>query len=838
MAGTLTWERKHKDALVRTHKPAYRIFTTASLVLLLFLSRAGDRAVTPVYADGEDSAAQDAAKATYERARDCVTRAKAALDSAQTRYDRAGAAYDRAKRNHEESTRSYGAVRAEYSSLKDQCDTAKSKMERAKRRYESADRRTQDAAKREYDAAKAEFERVEAQYNDKATEFNNAKRDFENTQGVMDDSSRESARCKDELDTATTEYNDAQTECSHAKVAWEKLNKDVIDLLPKKTRWRYDFNGDKKDDIISFSRGEFYHGKDQGDVFVAISLAPELPYFSSTGWGKPWHEQFCWGNQIPAVGDFDGNDKVDIVCFLRSAVTQGDIVAGFSEANVWVSLSTGEKFASATKWHSGFCIGREIPAVGDFNGDGADDIVCFARNTSKGDGQGNVYVSLSDKNEFLPTSVWHDYFCINDEIPLVGDFNGDGKDDIITFMRDTYTGDAAGDVYVALSTGGAFMAGPSQWHNNFCRSDAIPVVGDYNGDGRDDIACFDDRTDAGGETTLGNVYVALSTGHSFEGPFEWSSFFGGTNEIPAVGDFNGDGCDDVAMFTHDARGETAYSPRGDVKVALSTKSKFGKASKWHEYFCFDDAVPTTLAALFPYYMFPYGEEDGDKQIVCYASNEDDWFMTDVVAFDKEFDLWPCTGPYNGLAVHLQGSHLNNVDSADLAYVGGHGNISYISFADTDKFPAQACWLPYCSWGSWSSQSRRGDLDYIVFQSCSVLSFATDEVGTWRKRWKASPHKKGPFSGLHMACGFLNTHLRSSLYSLADEFAENLEAGYDIRTAWLDATEAEAQWVSGYHSLGVVMYIRPHKNETIHDGLPDLWYHDPKYELDEEHWVEE
>ncbi len=46
---------------------------------------------------------------------------------------------------------------------------------------------------------------------------------------------------------------------------------------------------------------------------------------------------------------------------------------------------------------------------------------------------------------------WHDSFCFQNELPLVGDFNGDGKADIATFTRG-----ATGDVFVALSTGAAF----------------------------------------------------------------------------------------------------------------------------------------------------------------------------------------------------------------------------------------------------------------------------------------------------------------------------------------------------------------------------------------------
>ncbi|MFO0930647.1 MAG: VCBS repeat-containing protein [Gemmataceae bacterium] len=145
---------------------------------------------------------------------------------------------------------------------------------------------------------------------------------------------------------------------------------------------------------------------------------------------------------------------------------------------------------------------------------------------------------------------WHDWFSINNETPLVGDFNGDGKKDLATFTRGS-----TGDVYVALSTGSGFSGTGWKWHNNFCFGSEVPLVGDFNGDGKDDIATFT-------RGSTGDVYVALSTGSSFSGTgWKWHNNFCFGTEVPLVGDFNGDGKDDIATFT---RGST-----GDVFVALS-----------------------------------------------------------------------------------------------------------------------------------------------------------------------------------------------------------------------------------------------------------------------------
>jgi hypothetical protein len=258
-------------------------------------------------------------------------------------------------------------------------------------------------------------------------------------------------------------------------------------------------------------------------------------------------------------GDFNGDGRDDIVTFTRG-----------SAADVYVALSNGSGFVgTGVKWHDYFAVGDEIPAVGDFNGDGRDDIVTFTRGPAA-----DVYVALSTGSSFTGTGwKWHDYFAAGDEIPAVGDFNGDGRDDIVTFTR----GPAA-DVYVALSTGSGFVGTGVKWHDYFAAGSEIPAVGDFNGDGRDDIVTFTRGSAA-------DVYVALSTGSNFTGTgWKWHDYFAVGSEIPGTGDFNGDGRDDIVTFTR--------GPAADVYVALSTGSSFtGTGWKWHDYFAAGSEIP-------------------------------------------------------------------------------------------------------------------------------------------------------------------------------------------------------------------------------------------------------
>jgi subtilisin family serine protease len=239
------------------------------------------------------------------------------------------------------------------------------------------------------------------------------------------------------------------------------------------------------------------------------------------------------------------------------------------QSDVFAATSDGSRFVGeGLRWHDSFASGQSVPLLGDFDGDGRDDAVSFSRGST-----GDVFVALSDGNRLNGTgSKWHESFALNADYPVVGDFNGDGRDDIASFTRGTTE-----DVYVALSTGSSF--GPAQlWHENFAAGDAIPAAGDFDGDGDDDIVSFSRGRE-------GNVIVARSTGTSFLGGTRvWHHQFAMNNEIPAVGDFDGDSRTDIVTFTRGSE--------GDVFVALSTGSSFtGTGVKWHDEFAYRDEVP-------------------------------------------------------------------------------------------------------------------------------------------------------------------------------------------------------------------------------------------------------
>ncbi|MEH1163888.1 FG-GAP-like repeat-containing protein [Micromonospora sp. CPCC 205539] len=298
-----------------------------------------------------------------------------------------------------------------------------------------------------------------------------------------------------------------------------------------------DFNGDGKADVVTFTKGSL------ADVYAATSTGTGF-----TGTSQKWNDFFGLDGEQQSTGDVNGDGRDDIITFSKGTTS-----------DVYVGLSTGTGFAAGARWSDSFSPGGEVPAVGDVNGDGRDDIVSFSH-----DANADVHVSLSTGSSFAPATKWHDFFALAGEYPAVADADGDGRADIIVFTQGT-----AADVHVARSTGSSFGAS-ALWHDLFAVGSEQPRVGDINGDGRADIVTFTCNADA-------DVYAALSNGTSFVGTtVKWNDFFCTAGEFPYLGDVDGDGRADIIVFT---KGST-----NDIYVGLSTGTAFAGGAKWHDFF--------------------------------------------------------------------------------------------------------------------------------------------------------------------------------------------------------------------------------------------------------------
>jgi serralysin len=252
-----------------------------------------------------------------------------------------------------------------------------------------------------------------------------------------------------------------------------------------------DFNGDNRDDVI-----QLYEG---GGAYVWTSN------------GSGFNGYGFWGSGVrpkDKIGDFNGDGRDDVIQLYETGT-----------AFVWTS--TGTSFNPYRVWGIGV---RPQDKIGDFNGDGRDDVIQLYES-------GTAFVWLSNGTSFNAARVWGTGVRPTDK---VGDFNGDGKDDIIQLYEN-------GNAYVWLAnSAGTGFNNYTVWTTGQFAVRPTDKIGDFNGDGKDDIIQLHEN---------GNAYVWLANaaGTAFLAPTVWflSDERGSVSPTNQIGDFNADGRDDL-----------------------------------------------------------------------------------------------------------------------------------------------------------------------------------------------------------------------------------------------------------------------------------------------------
>jgi len=234
-----------------------------------------------------------------------------------------------------------------------------------------------------------------------------------------------------------------------------------------------------------------------------------------------------WDSQDWLVGNFDGTGGVDLA--------KNFIEAGRNNIDIHISdMNTLSFNMTRGITRAGSQMPGEKFVSGDFNRDGRDDV---AKIFSWG-GQDNIDVYSSNGSSFS-MERWATAMggTINPQQFLAGDFNGDGRDDITKIFShggldsiDVYRSNGRGFTMERWATNMGGTINPQQF-----------LAGDFNGDGRDDIL----KTFSHAGLDHFDVYQSNGRGFTMN---RWATGMGATmpNQKFVAGDFNGDGRDDIA----------------------------------------------------------------------------------------------------------------------------------------------------------------------------------------------------------------------------------------------------------------------------------------------------
>jgi FG-GAP repeat len=288
------------------------------------------------------------------------------------------------------------------------------------------------------------------------------------------------------------------------------------------------------------------------------------------GAGVKWHDDLCEAGATCFLFDELGDDHTDLVVFSKDLPgKQGDVWIA-RQNDSFQGLPPG--FGALQLWHESFCTGQEVCAVADVDGNGDDELVAFVQDASAGHAN-HVHVVQCPN---CAIEEWHDDLCRAGTVCRTGRLGGGQNPVLVEFDPRT------GTQRIGVSRGSHFELASGTFTGAFCAPGNQCLLADVNGDGQSDVV--DLRPGAGGQVWVGLGQLDLVGPGSLTGfgpPQKWHSGLCTSSRECHVGDVNNDSYADLVAFERGATPDSA----GGVWVALSNRTDFGPAEKWHDDLC-------------------------------------------------------------------------------------------------------------------------------------------------------------------------------------------------------------------------------------------------------------